>query len=198
MKATFHKSPTYATDCFVVDYSEYCRIRRIQPARKVEVTDQTPTIEHMHLQNPKKLPMLAVNLEHYSHYQAAQNCEALLVCQSDTAKPWALLVELKYCSPRNYEELTIQQSITRNGQKALSQVLATARTLKASPGLDGYTLYGNIALMWLNVAEPYTTWLTQDDLLKIKEDTGLTILSYQTLVTRHPRQILAKPKRIHT
>lgn len=197
MKSTFRTTVFYSHS-YVADYSEYSRINGIYPVRSVEVTDQEPPIEHFTLHNPKGLEHTAANIEHYPSFTQAENCEAVLFSNSDCARPWAILVELKYCSPHDTEPLTVGQNILRNGSKALSQVLTTADTLRRCTNIDRYNIYANVALMGLDIDEPYTAWwLSPSDLEEIKQQHHITLLSHQTVRTLHPHLLIAIPKKRH-
>lgn len=199
MERIFNKSRIYNSDCFVADYTRHCQKEEITPLRKVEISDIEPQIDYFKLDNSfQHLPVLAVNVEHYPQYCEEENCEAVLICRSAVKKPWALFVELKYCDPQQTDQRTIEQSIMRNGKKAYGQVMRTIGNMAQVINGTTHNLYANIVLLGLNAAEPYTIWLTQDDLQQIKEDTGVTVYAYQTLMARHTSRLVSKPNNIHT
>lgn len=184
MRSTFSQSPVFESDCFVADYSEYDRLNGISPSRKVQVTDTEPPIDHFHLRNRQSVPILAVNLEQYPEYRNGENCEAMLTSLSGTHRPWALFVELKYCQPHTAGQNT-ERCLREHCSKALSQLKATIARL-TDAGLisrQSHNIYANFVAFGLEAQEPFTAFnLTQDDIIALKDETGISFLGNRSLL----------------
>lgn len=178
------------SDCFVADYTDV----EVDP-RKVEFFLEHPgDIECFLLANPNNIPYWAINFEQEKSIfknergERVSNCECMFVSSRAKSKPWACLVEMKYC--RN------EKNIEVNAETAFDQLLKTYRWIKDKGVFDDqkYRVYLNISMPGYDSLEPFTSWkFTNDDYIKFKLDYGVILQAFNMLEIMTHTRIKERP-----
>jgi len=166
---------TFSQTVYVSDYTHYNEMHKATPApyKGVAITTQPSSIiSSFMLWNKNKIAFDAVNIEcnpgllKRKDGSLASQCECMFsAIRHDGGKPWMMLLELKYCLPKNRMD---------NVAYALGQLKKTYKFLRDEKLFlppEGVKPYFVISTPDCEAIAPFEDcFLDQDELLSIKED----------------------------
>lgn len=166
---------TFSKTVYVADYTNYNQEQTDNPApyKGVAITTIPSTIiPYFTLYNRNNVNFEAINIEcnpgllKRSDGSLASQCECIFYAiRNDHGKPWLMLLELKYCMPKN---------IINNVQDAIRQLKKTYKFLSEEKGviISGEVKpYFVISTPDCESISPFdSNYLDQDELLSIKEE----------------------------
>ncbi len=172
-------------DCFVADYTE-CSHSRSGVVISGEPFDD---IDSFHLmQGRRRVRYVAVNLEnHPAFVRGIENCECFFASATPCERPWLLLLELKYCKPRNIGGYT---------SKAIHQMASVLRKLidENIIGAEDYRIYFNYASPSNRRTQPFFHFVqTPASALELLDRYNAYFLGFNRLVIASP-QYIRSPK----
>lgn len=171
-------------DTYVADYTEKCAEYSDTDGvcKGVVVKDTEPTRGHFKLSNPSACLHAALNLERQPGFSIDRNCEAALICVEDVVRPWALLVELKYCHGAD-NAYKWQRKVDVNAKKAFWQTIRTMRALaKYNLTKSTHRIYANVHLPWMEDSSPFGNFAVSPEILQRVKNSGINVFTCQTLI----------------
>ncbi len=184
----FRRARLYCDDCYVADYSEATRSH----AGVVLAAEPFADIEYFCLRGCRQpVTYVGVNLEeHRSFIRGIENCECFFASAMPCRRPWLLMLELKYCKPRN---------LGCNSSKAIRQMASVLRKLEAEGISDPrrYRIYFNYSSPANTRRQPFTNFVhTQSEALALVEQAGAYLFGFNELVIASGEFIRAPKRRI--
>lgn len=180
----FPKYNKFKDVAFAVDFTNHpimhhtgFELRHEKPADIVKIGDEQIPIAYFKLSTaPKRsVEFWGVNFEQNpSVMGGVKQCEGMFTPVKGD-KPFVLLLEMKYCLPRNKDE---------NSLDAFLQLKHTLRYLedKKIVNRKEHRIYLNVSIPWSD-QEPFDSFkYTQDDIIKTLENDNITILGYNSLL----------------
>lgn len=184
----FRRARIYEADCFVADYSEstHCQAGVILAEQPFD------DIDCFSLRGAA-LPVryIGVNLEeHPAFIRGIENCECFFASATQCRRPWLLMLELKYCKPRN---------LGCHSSKAVSQMASVLRKLIAEHVIDPdrYRIYFNYSSPANTRRQPFTNFVhTQGDTLALLQESKAYLFGFNELIIASPEYIRAPKRRL--
>lgn len=184
----FSHARLYAGDCYVADYSEATHSR----TGVVLAEEPFADIEAFSLHGCRRpVTYIGVNLEqHRAFIRGIENCECFFASAMPCQRPWLLMLELKYCKPRN---------LGNNSSKAIRQMASVLRKLEDEGIIDPrrYRIYFNYSSPANTRRQPFTNFVhTQSDALELVREANAYLFGFNELVIASGEFIRAPKLRI--
>jgi len=184
----FSRARIYNSDCFVADYSEATHSRV-----GVVIAEQPFSDISFFTLSGNRAPVkyVGVNLEeHPSFIRGISNCECFFASAMPCRRPWLLMLELKYCKPRN---------LGSHSSKAISQMASVLRKFIAEQVIDPdrYRIYFNYSSPVNRRRQPFTNFVhTQSEALSLLDEAHAYLFGFNELVIVSGEFIRAPKRRI--
>lgn len=184
----FSRARLYCNDCYVADYSEATHSR----AGVILAEQPFRDIDFFSLHGCRQpVTYIGVNLEeHRSFIRCIENCECFFASAMPCPRPWLLLLELKYCKPRN---------LGNNSSKAIRQMASVLRKLEDEGIIDPrrYRIYFNYSSPANTRRQPFTNFVhTQSEALELVKQSGACLFGFNDLVIASGEFLRAPKQRI--
>lgn len=181
----------YSEDVFIADFTKYAvgENARFVPYKGVVVdTQENGIIPSFVIRDENAFPFFVVNNEHNLAVfkkpdgTLVPQCECIIYSErNDNRKGWMIFLELKYCEPKNRYT---------NILEGISQLKTTCNyIIKEKNEFDGklFKMYLVISTPGTEPLDPFDAYyFNQDDMLKVKEETGATLKAVNEVFVKTP------------